>query len=379
MPERVTIEARPAGPTTARPGPAPIVWLLIGDKLGDNAQARTLADAVGWPYATRLLVPKPEWVLGKPRFRPGLHHLDRTRSSALEPPWPDLVLTIGRRPSMAALWVKEQSGGRTQVVLIGRPKKRWFEHFALVVAPAQFHVPSHPKVVRLGLPLMRADGDAVAAAAAEWRPRLQGLPRPLTAVLIGGRTKPYRFDVAVAATFLQELERLHDRDGGTLYLTTSRRTQPAIQETLAAGLPPGAILYRWQADAADNPYLGLLGLADRFVVTGDSISMMIEVASLGRPLAIVGLPLEKKPYGRLLAATGRLLERGAEEGHPLGPLLHLAHGIGIAGYPRDLTAIHRELYAQGLAVPLGATFPAGGRGLARDLAPLVARIRSLVG
>ena len=374
----MTAEQTTGDRTMARPGAAPLVWLLIGDKLGDNAQARTLVDALGWPYATRLVVPKPEWVLGKPRFRPGLHHLDRARSSTLEPPWPDLVVTIGRRPSMAALWIAEQSHGRARVVLIGRPKKRWFDRFALVVVPAQFHVPAHPKVARLGLPLMRADAAAVTAAAAAWRPRLRDLPRPLTAVLIGGRTKPFRFDGEVATTLLRDLAALHDRDGGTLYLTTSRRTQPAISEALATSLPAGALFFRWQANAADNPYLGLLGLADRFVVTGDSMSMMIEVAGLGRPLAIAGLPMDRGPYGRLLAATGHLLERGAEEGHRLGRLLHLAHKLGLAGYARDLTAIHRELYARGLAVPLGAPFPAAGGGLAHDLAPLVARIRGLV-
>ena len=50
--------------------------VLIGDKLGDNAQARALADALGWPYEVRQVLPKPEWVLGKPRFEARLDHLD---------------------------------------------------------------------------------------------------------------------------------------------------------------------------------------------------------------------------------------------------------------------------------------------------------------
>jgi mitochondrial fission protein ELM1 len=94
----------------------PRIWLLVGDKLGDNAQAQVLVDALGWPYEVRQLFPKPEWVLGKPRFAPGLDHLDPTRSARLEPPWPDLIVTIGRRPSMAALWVQDQSGGRSRIV-----------------------------------------------------------------------------------------------------------------------------------------------------------------------------------------------------------------------------------------------------------------------
>ena len=71
---------------------------------------------------------------------PGLEHLDPDRSAKLEPPWPDLILTVGRRPSMAALWVQDRSGGRARIVLVGRPK-RWADRFALIVAPSQFRIP----------------------------------------------------------------------------------------------------------------------------------------------------------------------------------------------------------------------------------------------
>ena len=349
----------------------PRIWLLVGDKLGDNAQAQVLVDALGWPYEVRQVFPKPEWVLGKPRFAPGLDHLELARSARLEPPWPDLVVTIGRRPSMAALWVQDQSGGRSRIVLIGRPK-RWAERFALIVAPRQFKIPPRDNLVQLDLPLMRADPTAVAAAGAAWRERLAGLPRPLTAVLVGGETKPYRFDAAVARNLLAALERVRQRDGGTLYLSTSRRTRPDDAATLAAALPAGAVLYRWTAETrAENPYLALLALADRFVVTLDSVSMMVEVASLGRPLAIFDLPVRPGLAGRARAALARA---------PLpGAVTHLLHEVGVTGYARDLGEIRRLLITRGLAVPLGTPFRTPEMPLADELALVVARVRALLG
>jgi mitochondrial fission protein ELM1 len=360
---------------TPEPAVPPRVWLLVGDKLGDNAQAVALADAIGWPYEVRQVFPKPEWVLGKPHFEPGLHHLDLERSARLEPPWPDIVLTIGRRPSMAALWVQDRSGGRTRVVLIGRPK-RWIERFALVVVPGQFQVPERGNVAHLALPLMRVDRAKVAAAAEAWRQRLEDLPRPLTAVLVGGETKPYRFDAGVAATLLERLRELRQRDDGTLYLTTSRRTRPDVVDALARGLPEGALLYRWGPAAGENPYLGLLGLADRFVVTGDSISMMVEVASLGRPLAIFGLPVAREIRSRLRATLTGLLG-GRERRGLASALAHLGHRLGLVGYGRDLTAVHRLLYRRGLAVPVGQPFQAPAGRLEDELAAVVERICAL--
>lgn len=374
----LTADPAPAVPV-APPAAGARFWLMQGDKLGDNAQALALAGAIGWPYAVKTLIPRAEWVLGKPSFRPGLDHLDLERSSPLEPPWPDLVLTIGRRPSMAALWVREQSGGRTRVVLINRPKKGSLDAFALIVVPAQFRIPPHPKIAHLDLPLMRADADAVRAAADRWRGRLADLPRPLTAVLIGGATKPYRFDGRVANELLEALRRLQARDGGTVYLTTSRRTQPAIVAALEAGLPPDAQLYRWRPETAeDNPYLALLGLADRCVVSGDSISMMIEVASLGQPLAIFPLPVAPGLGTWLVQALSRLTDPSRAATGPVAGLAHLGHRLGLFGYARDLTAVHRALFEKGLAVPLGEPFPPAGKGLEDELRPVIDRVRALV-
>jgi hypothetical protein len=337
---------------------APRIWAVIGDKLGDNAQVRTVAQALPWPVEEKPQVFWPPFRKGKPWFLPSRYHIDKRRSAPLEPPWPDLVLTIGRRPAMAALWIRRQSGGRAKVAIFG-PPKGYDREFDLVIVPAQYRTPSDPKVVRLELPLIPVNFDAVDAAGAAWAARLAHLPRPLTAVLVGGATQPFVFDAEVARAMLARIV-AQTGGAGSLYITTSRRTQPEAADALQAALPPNATLFRWQADTqpGDNPYLGLLAHADRFVVTGDSVSMMVEVARLGRPLAIFPLP-----------EHGFALRRdGGDKG-------------------RDITAIHRVLFDRGAAVALGEAGAAAAAWpplRARDasltgLDDVLARIRALVG
>jgi mitochondrial fission protein ELM1 len=369
---------RPGGPAPRSPTDpiAPRTWLILGDKAGDNAQVRIIADALGWPFVLKDLLFRAPYVMGKPQFRASLYHVDRARSATLEPPWPNLILTVGRRPSMAALWVKAQAHGRARLVVVGRPK-RWLDRFDLVIAPPQFQVPSRPNVLHLDLPLMRVDEGAVATAAAAWRPRLADLPRPLVALLVGGPTKPNVFDETVARRLIEQCRRMAEAAGGTLYVTTSRRTPGAVVEAIAAALPAGARLYRWGA-GGDNPYRALLGLADRFVVTGDSISMMVEVARLGKPLAIFALPASGS-WLRLRSALGqRLAVLGDAPAGPLATLADALYRLRIAKYGRDLSEIHRRLYARGLAVPLGEPFRPPQARPSDDLTQAVERVRALM-
>jgi mitochondrial fission protein ELM1 len=363
---------------------APRIWFLEGEKLGDNAQVLAILEALGLPWEAKRVFVKPEWRLGKPPFEVSLDHLDLARSDPLTAPWPDLVITSGRRMAMVALWVKERSGGRTKIAYVGRPR-RWIERFDLVIGTAQYRLPHAANVLRLDLPLMRPDREAVAVAGRSWAPRLADLPRPLTAVLVGGQTKPYRFDGAVALKLLAAAEEERRRRGGSLYVTTSRRTRPEAAEALERNLPAGARLFRWHVDSApeDNPYLGLLALADAFIVTGDSASMMVEVARLGRPLAIFPLPVGVPLWERPLYALGRILHprAGLERrwwsglAEPLGDFLYESVGLP---YSRDLTMLHDALIRRGMASRIGEAQRPPSAAMEDELSLAAGRVRDLL-
>lgn len=329
------------------------VWAIIGDKLGDNAQVRTVAAALPWPVEEKQLTFWKPFRRGKPWFLPSLYHVDKRASAPLAPPWPDLILTIGRRPAMAALWTKRQSGGRARLAIFG-PPKGFAPQFDLIVVPAQYKAANHAALLRLDLPLLPLNRAQVDAAREGWRERLGRLPRPLTAVLVGGATQPFVFDEAVAQQLVRDVVNATQsaQGGGTLYFTTSRRTRPNAADALQRALPANALLHRWQAGGGEeNPYLGLLGLADRFVVTGDSVSMLVEVARLGSPLAIFGLPVRR-----------RLLRGEHNEKR------------------RDLSAIHEVLFSTGRAVHLGEPFPSSRPPdeTLPGLTEVVRRVRALI-
>jgi hypothetical protein len=251
------------------------------------------------------------------------------------------------------------------------------QQFDLIITSALFHLPDQPNLLKLRLPLMRYGTGRIAAATDVWGERLADMKRPLTAVLIGGPEDPFRFDPATARHLLEQAGKLPG-ETGTLAIVTSRRTPPKILDAISADLPPNARLYPWTSDQRANPYAALLGLADRFIVTGDSISMMVEVVRSQKPLAVAPLPLRAAPWIRLEQAMARRF-RAAETSGPFWRWLKaFLHGKGIAPFARDIPGFHAMLFQSGLAVPLGQPFPSQP-GHASDGLPLaVARIRMLL-
>jgi uncharacterized protein len=364
------ITAAPHGVTPGR------VWLLLGDKPGDNAQVEAVVEALGWRCERKTLHWRTPYATDKPRFRLTIDHLDRTRSAPLEPPWPDLILTIGRRPSMVALWLKERSAGRTRIVLFGKPSGL-ITRFDLVVAGAEVQLPPLPNVLPIRLPLMRPRTSDVEAAVALWQPRLAALPRPLIAMLVGGPTVPFAFDARVSEQ-LGKLAAEIAAAGGTPYVTTSRRTPRAVVHALCSELPRGAQLFEWTPESADNPYLALLGLADGFIVTGDSVSMMAEVVRARKPLAILELPLRR--LGAIDQVRRSLLRRlfRAGSGH-IGQLAMAAAGRAhLLDATRDFRAFHQTLIHRGLAVRAGEPLVPPKGAVPDDLPVVMARIKRLI-
>jgi uncharacterized protein len=76
------------------------------------------------------------------------------------------------------------------------------------------------------------------------------------------------------------------RDGGSLLLTTSRRTDRELRGVLAHRYDdtPGAI---WRSEKdGENPYAGMLAWADRIVCSPDSVNMITEACATRVPVHV---------------------------------------------------------------------------------------------
>ncbi len=237
-----------------------------------RSQAEGVAEALDRPFESVVVRPRGPWSwLPAHRQPPGL--LRYGLKERLPPLWPDVLISCGRRSAPVSIAVRRAAGGRTFTVHIQNPLTR-VRCFDLVV-PMEHDGLTGPNVVVTRAALHGVTPEKLAAAGAEWRERLGGLN---VAVMLGGESRSHRFTRETLDRLASGLVGLE----GDIAVTPSRRTQPDVVEALKARLPQA---WFWDG-AGGNPYLGMLALARHLVITEDSVSMVSEAISTGKPVYV---------------------------------------------------------------------------------------------
>ena len=354
----------------------PKVWILLADRAGGNGQLISLAEALGWPFERHAIA--YNWLNRCPNILLGatLATVRPNAASRLRPPWPDVVIGASRRSVPVARWIRRQSGGRAKLVHLLHAMAP-LDLFDLVITTPQYRLPARPNVLHLAAALNRIDSDRLAAAAERWAPRLTHLPRPHVALFVGGDSASHRLDAATAARLGVGASTLAASAGGSLLVSTSPRTPAAAAEAVMAAIAGPNLVYRWKANDPENPYHAFLALADRFIVTADSASLLVEACLMGKPVEVFSWPMRRNPMLR----TKEWLWRNFAARNP-GPshegMMERLVDWGLLKPPRDFAGLHRELRQRGLISSFGAADAAAvPRQPLDDMERAVAAIRRL--
>lgn len=264
------------------------VWVLIDDRAGSNSQARGVAKILGWPAEEKQLI-YDGWAK-LPNFLKGatLVGIKAESRQNLQQPYPDLVISASRRTAPVARWIKRKSAGKTKIVQLMHPGNVGLAEFDRVF------IPEHDQGKKMGKNVQKVIGcahkitpDFLAEAKEKWQAVFASLPQPRTAVIVGGAIKSSPFSMENALDLAERIKSYKQKYGGSILITTSRRTGLAAQEKIMRELKDfPAYTYLWGVDKGDNPYGGYLACADDIIVTGDSVSMCCEACGTGKKVLV---------------------------------------------------------------------------------------------
>lgn len=259
-----------------------MIWILADDRAGNVNQLLGIAEALNEPFE-RKDIRYNKWVK-LPNFLRGSTFIGITKKSKqnLKAPWPEIVLSAGRRSFPVASTIRRLSGGQTKIVQLMNPGKWEEKKCDLLILPEHDqHVPAPNIMQVLGTP-HRVTEKKLADEKKHWLPILKKYPAPRLGLIIGGATKDHPFTLQAAQKLVDEVKKIKAE---SLLVTTSRRTPKEVVDLLQKQLPEPKFFYKF-GDKTENPYFGLLSMSDKIVVTGDSMSMCSECCATAVPVFI---------------------------------------------------------------------------------------------
>lgn len=305
-------------------------WVITDAAAGNQRQALALAEYLQVPFRHLELEPRAPWSWLAPRLvLGGRLALPAHQRLLFAPPWPSVAIGCGRAAALFTRLLRRLSGGECYTVQILDPRID-FAHWDTVIAPRHDRVEGSNVLRPLGS--LNAVDDTWLADGRESCPQFAELPQPRVGVLLGGPRKGIALDTAYASQLAARLLQQQQREGGSLLVLASRRTPASLLEVFQHVLKgvPGLI---WASrDDGRNPYPGVLGWADRLVVTPDSVNMLSEACAVGCPVqTFVTAPLPPKieRFHRTLSETGLLQDLDAPAPSKRRPPLRETAAIAI--------------------------------------------------
>ncbi|XP_015872626.2 mitochondrial fission protein ELM1 isoform X2 [Ziziphus jujuba] len=220
---------------------------------------------------------------------------------------PLLVIASGRDTISIASSIKRLASENVFVIQINHPRTQ-LNRFDLVITPRHDyyaltpegqeqvprflrkwitpHEPPDKNVVLTLGALHQVDFAALRSAASVWHDEFAPLPKPLLVVNIGSSSGYCRYGVDLAKHLTANLLRVIV-SCGTVRICFSNRTPEKVSNVIVKELVDNPKVFIWDGQEPD-PHMGHLAWADAFVVTADSVSMISEVCSTGKPVYVMG-------------------------------------------------------------------------------------------
>lgn len=220
---------------------------------------------------------------------------------------PLLVVASGRDTIPLVTSIKQLAPQHVFLVQIQHPRSR-LNRFDLIITPRHDYYPLTPHaqqqipwfmrrwitpreppdehvILTVGA-LHQADSAALRGAASVWHDELATLPKPLLVVNIGGPASCCRYGADLAKELTSMLHNVL-WSCGSIRISFSRRTPKKVSEIIFEEFSAHPKVFIWDGEGP-NPHLGHLAWADAFIITADSVSMLSEAGSTGKPVYVIG-------------------------------------------------------------------------------------------
>ncbi|MDX1950010.1 MAG: ELM1/GtrOC1 family putative glycosyltransferase [Rickettsiales bacterium] len=245
----------------------PVIW-LVSDGTDNIVQSRELAKNLT----------KPQYIYEFTRLN---------ANSNFE--FPDIAVGVGYNIADILISLKERSKNKTKIISILDPLKNQSD-FDYIILPSYepYKINSGNIIYSRGLInyinprfLEKVKKDKKFKFFNEFK-----LKPPFTTLILGGRHTGGNVSEEDVEILAERLNQIITHKGGTILISSSRRTEAKTIARLKEKLHAPFYFYDYSERKIENPYNYFLAISDEIIVTGDSVRMMCEAVSSGKKIRI---------------------------------------------------------------------------------------------
>ncbi len=268
------------------------IWIIADNKVGTYQQSIALAEAIGFEYELikvnyNYFSKLPNFLL---RFFP--IHLDKISCKKCYDYidncnyFPRFIISSGRRTAPIALWLKKYFI-LSKIIQIMQPEIN-YNKFDFIILPKHDKIKNFKfknLITTIGA-LNRINDKIIDEEQKKFTSFFDKINKKIVVLLIGGNSKDNSYDPNSIANLCQQVSTIINNNNYFLVALNSPRTTFEIDQIIINNLNCEHVFLEYKNIKNNNPYIASLGYGNLFIATGDSVSMISECCSTGKPVFI---------------------------------------------------------------------------------------------
>lgn len=266
--------------------------LILGDKrIGTIKQSIALAQELAMPYEIidleyNKLAKIPNFFFSESLIR--LKKLPKKQIEAIKD-FPEIIISAGRKSATCALYLKEKSNKQSKVIQIMNPNIN-LKKFDLIILPKHDKILSHnhPNIINTIGALTKIDEKTITQEQKKFENWFDCNRQYRIVLMLGGSSNKTNFSENSAIHLAKITSKIVKNMNAKLFILNSPRSGKKISDALKSTLDCDHVFFDWNelSKKGENPYLAALAMGNFFIITGDSVSMISECCSTGKPVYI---------------------------------------------------------------------------------------------
>ena len=260
-------------------------WILSDSLVGHEKQSMSLANKLNIDYKL-IKIEKINFFK-----RNLLNFLNLEKKKNIKPPYPKIIISCGKSTAYYSKIIKKKAKNKIFSIFIQKPPIN-INNFDIVISPKHDNCRGSNIIETEGA-ITKINQEYVKKINKKKPPKI--LKEKFITVLIGGNSRHHKITKNILDKFIKKLKSIERQIKIKILILVSRRTNKKDLLYLKSNLSNKNFLFILPSSKKVS-YINAISFTKAIIVTSDSVSMVSEACSTGKPTYIIDIPTKSKKF-----------------------------------------------------------------------------------